>query len=225
MAVEGADKFVTTNAKDQSQNIALLIIAVFLVAIYFLREFYLQTEPAQITPAFSTEQTVVEIEDPSGNSKVYTLSDEASLKDVIAKNEKRHLNPSSPTKAFEDKFSKGERGGLNYSDKVKSGSRITINKDGFAQVGLMSGEKHLIFSIPLDINKATVQDFEALPGIGPKLAEEIIATRKRLGGFKTSDGLKKVKGIGDKKFERIRGRLTVNSATPSPPPSSSAAFQ
>ena len=89
----------------------------------------------------------------------------------------------------------------------------------------MGGEKHLIFSIPLDINRATAQDFEALPGIGPKLAEEIIATRKGLGGFKTIDGLKKVKGIGDKKFERIRGRLTVNSTTPSPPPSSSAAFQ
>ena len=216
MAVEGADKSVTTNRKDQSQNIALLIIAVFLVAIYFLKEFYIRREPVQIIPVFSTEQTVVEIEDPSGNSKVYTLSDEASLKDVIAKNEKIHLNPP---------LSKGERGGLNYSDKVKTGSKITIDKDGSAQIGQMGGEKHLIFSIPLDINRATAQDFEGLPGIGPKLAEEIIATRKGLGGFKTIDGLKKVKGIGDKKFERIRGRLTVNSTTPSPPPSSSAAFQ
>ena len=200
MAVKDADKLVTTSAKNQSQNIALLIIALFLVAIYFLKEFYIQREPAQITSVSSVEQTVLEVEDSAGTSKVYTFSKEASLKDVISKTEKTPLNPP---------LSKGEKGGLNYSDKVKTGSKITISKDGSAQIGLMSGEKHLIFSIPLNINKATAQDFEALPGIGPKLGERIIEKREKLGGFKTIDDLKKVKGIGEKKFEKIKGMISV----------------
>lgn len=200
MAVKDADKVRTTNAKNQLQNIALLIIAFFLVIIYFLKEFYISKEPANITPVSTTEQTVFEVEDSAGNSKVYVLSKEASLKDVTAKTEKIPLNPP---------LSKGERGGLNYSDKVKTGSKTTINKDGSAQIGLMSGEKHLIFSIPLNINKAAAQDFEALPGIGPKLGERIIEKRKKLGGFKTIYDLKKVKGIGEKKFEKIKGMINV----------------
>lgn len=200
MAVKDADKVRTTNAKNQLQNIALLIIAFFLVIIYFLKEFYISKEPANITPVSTTEQTVFEVEDSAGNSKVYVLPKEASLKDVTAKTEKIPLNPP---------LAKGERGGLNYSDKVKTGSKVTINKDGSAQIGLMSGEKHLIFSIPLNINKATAQDFEALPGIGPKLGERIIEKREKLGGFKTIDDIKKVKGIGEKKFEKIREMISV----------------
>ncbi len=97
--------------------------------------------------------------------------------------------------------------------EVKSGSKIVIatnkDKEGSVYIGLMSGEKHIIFSIPLDINQAAAKDLEALPDIGPKLAEEIIETREMFGGFKTTEDLKKVKGIGDKKFEKIREMISV----------------
>jgi len=159
------------NSTKWSRDTALLVIAVFLTAVYFLKEFYTSKVPAKITPAPSAEQTVFEVEDAAGDSKVYVLPKEKS--------------------------------------EVKSGSKITISRDGSVQIGQMSGEKHIIFSIPLDINRATAQDFEVLPGIGPNLAERIIETRKRLDGFKTVDDFKKVKGIGDKKFEKIRGMIKV----------------
>lgn len=195
---------------EKSRDTALLVIAVFLVAVYFIKGFSI-TDSLPPPPVDHPQgQTIFEIEDPFNFSKVYTSPKDISLKDAMAR---AGAAVSS------------QKQGLNNPDtSVKSGSKITIDKDGSAQIGQMSGEKHLIFSIPLDINRSTAQDFEALPGIGPKLAEEIIATRKRLGGFKTIGDLKKVKGIGDKKLEKIRGRLTVNSATPSPP-SFSAVFQ
>ncbi|HEV8621094.1 MAG TPA: helix-hairpin-helix domain-containing protein [Nitrospiraceae bacterium] len=62
---------------------------------------------------------------------------------------------------------------------------------------------------PLDLNRATEQDFDALPGIGPRLAERIMAYRQSVGAFHSLDGLRAVKGIGKKKFERIRPLVTV----------------
>jgi DNA uptake protein ComE-like DNA-binding protein len=53
----------------------------------------------------------------------------------------------------------------------------------------------------LDVNSATKEQLEAIPGIGPTLSERIIAARP----FKTADDLQKVKGIGNKKrYDEIR---------------------
>jgi len=62
----------------------------------------------------------------------------------------------------------------------------------------------------LDVNRATEQDFDALPGIGPKLAERIMEYRQSVGAFRSLDELRAVKGIGNKKFERIRPLVTVS---------------
>lgn len=68
----------------------------------------------------------------------------------------------------------------------------------------------------LDLNRATKQDFDALPGIGPKLAERIVAYRQSVGAFHSLDDLRAVKGIGKKKFELIRPLVTVTPETVSP---------
>jgi competence protein ComEA len=63
----------------------------------------------------------------------------------------------------------------------------------------------------LDLNRATSQDFDALPGVGPKLAERILKYRQSVGIFHSLDELRRVNGIGKKKFERIRSLVTVTS--------------
>ncbi|HJT21367.1 MAG TPA: ComEA family DNA-binding protein [Nitrospira sp.] len=65
----------------------------------------------------------------------------------------------------------------------------------------------------LDLNRATEQDFVALPGIGPVLAGRIVEYRKELGRFQQVEDLRDVKGIGKKKFDRIRNlvRVTIPS--------------
>jgi competence ComEA-like helix-hairpin-helix protein len=52
----------------------------------------------------------------------------------------------------------------------------------------------------LDINTATEKELRLIPGIGPVMAGRIIAARP----FKSADDLKKVSGIGDKKYDQIR---------------------
>ena len=52
----------------------------------------------------------------------------------------------------------------------------------------------------IDINKATEKELKMIPGIGPVMAGRIIAARP----FRSADDLKKVNGIGDKKYAKIR---------------------
>lgn len=60
----------------------------------------------------------------------------------------------------------------------------------------------------LDLNRASQPELEGLPGIGPKLAEAIMAHRKTR-RFRTIDDLQEVHGIGEKRFEVLRGLVTV----------------
>ncbi|PYI89707.1 MAG: hypothetical protein DME26_00570 [Verrucomicrobia bacterium] len=57
----------------------------------------------------------------------------------------------------------------------------------------------------VDLNEASIGELTALPGIGKKLAERIIANRP----YRNVDELKKLKGFGNKTFERLRSLVTV----------------
>lgn len=61
----------------------------------------------------------------------------------------------------------------------------------------------------LDINLATAKELEALPGIGPVLAQRIVEERNRVGKFSTIEDLLEVKGIGKKKLAMIRSRIKI----------------
>lgn len=56
----------------------------------------------------------------------------------------------------------------------------------------------------ININKATANELELLPGIGPVLAGRILSLRESKGGFKKMEDLLEVNGIGLKKLEKIR---------------------
>lgn len=62
----------------------------------------------------------------------------------------------------------------------------------------------------ININQATVADLERLPGIGPKRARAIIASRNARGGmFTTYDEILAIDGIGEQTLDRIRGYITL----------------
>ena len=63
----------------------------------------------------------------------------------------------------------------------------------------------------VDLNLATEQDLERLPGIGPVLARRIVQYRQTQGRFQAVQQLRQVKGIGKKTFERIRDLVAVMS--------------
>ena len=62
---------------------------------------------------------------------------------------------------------------------------------------------------PVDLNRATLNDLEKLPGVGPKMAERIVAYRAENGGFKSVDDLDNVRGIGEKKLAVLKDLVRV----------------
>ncbi len=61
----------------------------------------------------------------------------------------------------------------------------------------------------INLNKATIEELTLLPGVGPATAEKIIEQRKTNGAFSSVDDLDEIKGIGEKKLEKIRPYATV----------------
>jgi len=61
----------------------------------------------------------------------------------------------------------------------------------------------------VNINTATAKELEVLPGIGNVIATEIVQYRTEGHKFNTPEDLLKVKGVGDKTFEKIRGMIVV----------------
>lgn len=62
---------------------------------------------------------------------------------------------------------------------------------------------------PIDINSATSEQLQALPGIGPVLAQRIIDYREANGPFQSVGALINVSGIGEKKLEAIWNLVTT----------------
>jgi competence protein ComEA len=67
-------------------------------------------------------------------------------------------------------------------------------------------------SATVNLNTATKEELVALSGIGPAKAQAILDYRTQHGGFKSVDELKDVKGIGARRFERLKPELTVGPA-------------
>lgn len=61
----------------------------------------------------------------------------------------------------------------------------------------------------ISINKATYEELITLPGIGPKTADKIIEYRNTYGPFWTIEDIKNVKGIGDKKYAKLKEYITI----------------
>lgn len=89
---------------------------------------------------------------------------------------------------------------VNLALQLADGQQIVVpGRDAIAGAGGASG--------PVSLNTATPEQLDALDGVGPGLAEKIVAYRMQHGGFRSVDELGEVPGIGDKRMESLRGQL------------------
>ncbi|TDC83145.1 ComEA family DNA-binding protein [Micromonospora sp. KC606] len=61
----------------------------------------------------------------------------------------------------------------------------------------------------LNLNTATLAQLDALPGVGPVLAQRILTHRDQHGGFRSVGDLRRVDGIGDARYEQLKDLVTV----------------
>ncbi|GLZ79337.1 hypothetical protein Afil01_41440 [Actinorhabdospora filicis] len=90
---------------------------------------------------------------------------------------------------------------LNLARKVADGELIVVGGPPVAQEGGAAG--------PLNLNAATAEQLDALPGVGPVLARRIVDYRDAHGGFGSVEELRQVDGIGASRFADLRELVTV----------------
>ncbi len=62
---------------------------------------------------------------------------------------------------------------------------------------------------PVDINRAPAEELAKLPGIGEGLAARIVEHRERYGRFRRAEHLLMVRGVGERRFERLRPYVVI----------------
>lgn len=70
--------------------------------------------------------------------------------------------------------------------------------------------------VQVDLNQSSVEELQALPGIGPVLAERIRRYRREKGRFTSIEEITNVRGIGAKRFARLRPYIAVRRQGVSP---------
>ncbi len=100
---------------------------------------------------------------------------------------------------------------LNLALAVRDGMQVFVPRKGEVATGMPAapagGGK--LAAGPININTASVEELDTLPGIGPSIAQRIVEDRMAHGPFKTPEDLKRVRGIGDALFNQIKDRITV----------------
>ncbi|MGC8594788.1 MAG: ComEA family DNA-binding protein [Candidatus Kryptoniota bacterium] len=91
----------------------------------------------------------------------------------------------------------------------KVDSIISIEEDT-SKVSASAQHKKKLAVSPVDINIASAEELTSLPGIGQATAERIVEYRKIHGKFASIEDLMNVKGIGEKKFQKLRSLVVVH---------------
>ncbi len=102
---------------------------------------------------------------------------------------------------------------VNLAAVVTDGERIYVPTVGEVVPALVGGAPgaavDTVPSGPVDVNSATVDQLDVLPGVGPTTAAAIVAHREQHGPFQSVDQLGDVRGIGPAKLEALRGLVAV----------------
>jgi competence protein ComEA len=96
---------------------------------------------------------------------------------------------------------------LNRARFLVDGEQVVVGgpvAGGAPGAGSVGGPVGVGPAAPVSLNTATVEQLDALPGVGPVLAQHIVDYRTRHGGFRSVDELREVNGIGERRFADLR---------------------
>jgi len=206
------------------QQKILIVLALFTFALLYLKFYFHRSLP----PEETYQEVVVEILGEVQKPGVYIFKNPPTLIEAVEKagglKEKIPLDRGLSSEILETgvlinvirepdvippypPLAKGGEGGI----LKKEGSRGISPDIIKIKLGRMEASKLLAFSIPLDLNRVSVEDLCLIPGIGESLAKEIVSYRERRKGFRSVEELKNVKGIGEKKWKEFKKVLVVRS--------------
>ena len=98
---------------------------------------------------------------------------------------------------------------VNLAAPITDGEQIAVAVPGAPAVADGSGTGAAAAGAPVNLNTATAAQFDALPGVGPVLAQHIVDWRTQHGRFTSVDQLREVSGIGEAKYADLKPFVTV----------------
>ena len=105
---------------------------------------------------------------------------------------------------------------VNLAKKITDGERIYIPSEEEASesgiyplAGNLSAGSEEVMGYLININQASVEELEQLPGIGDQIAKNIVDHRQKYGPFQSKDELKNVNGIGEKKYQQVKELISI----------------
>ena len=188
----------------RNKIIFVSILAVVLVGI----SLFLFSEQKEIFPPPSREEILPEKKEisvyVSGQVKtpaVVTFDDDEDLKIVDAVNAAGGLTEFADTES------------VNLSEPLNDGQHVHIptKEISLQEKTAPTSDKNKNSSGGLiNINTADEKELQKIRGVGPAIAQRIIDFREQNGNFKSIEEIKKVRGIGEKTFEKMKDSITVN---------------
>lgn len=165
------------------------------IGLLFIIGLFVDDTPALPPPKPPVKKISVYVSGQVKNISVVELEDTGTLKIVDAVNMAGGLTDAADSSA------------VNMADKLTDGQHVHIpTKEIFLQTTPLAATTS---SDTVNINTADANRLATLKGIGPALAQRIIEYREQNGAFKTIDEIKNVRGIGDKKFDAFKDKLTL----------------
>jgi competence protein ComEA len=181
----------------RSQLGVILLLGAALLGLYAWRA-YVFFPPAPPPPG-TLSLAFVEVAGKAPHPGVYSFPKPPSLREVWAK-AGAVGTPSDPDKT------------------IASGSRVEVTPEGGFSVATMSGAQLLTLGLPIDLNRASAEDLDAIPGLGPALAQRIVDYRQAHGPFKQVEDLRKVSGVGPQNLQKLKPFLGLGGPEASAPP-------
>ena len=171
------------------------VLSMAALGVLFLIGFLEDDTPPLKPPPPPVKKISVYISGQAKKIAVVELEDNGSLKLVDAVNAVGGLTDLADTEA------------VNLAEPLTDGQHIHIpTKEIFLQpqsiASTSSGDL-------VNINTADEERLAAIKGIGPSLAQRIVEYREQNGAFKTVDEIKNVRGIGQKKFDAFKDKITI----------------
>ncbi len=99
--------------------------------------------------------------------------------------------------------------GLNLARRLVDGEQVLVGVPPGTGVAAPGGAGGAGARGLVDLNTATTADLDALPGVGPVLAQRIVDWRTEHGRFGSVDQLREVEGIGESKYAQIKAKVAV----------------
>jgi len=181
----------------QSQKRALLIIGsvLLILSVFIVARGNSQSSQAiEVIPITIAEPEIfVDVTGAVNNPGVYTLTGKSRVIDAI--------------KAAGDSAPGADLSTINLARVLNDEEQIYVDSTVVNSRGVRVSKA--IPRGPININRATARQLDALDGVGPVIAQRIVDYRKINGSFLSIDDLQKVSGIGAAKFAQIKAKVRI----------------